>query len=250
MRRLGAVVVTAGAAVLARWLAGTGLGVADTARRGVPLGPDEAILGLLAVTAAAGLAWLVVGVLLEALARVPGATGRVAGSWAAAVSPRVVRRVAAVVVGVGIGTAAGGGVGASPALAATVPPGSSLVVRVVAGAGGGGEPASAPLPDPGFGPAPGPGWVPARPTVRPHPDVASVSATGRRDPVPETHVVVHRGDSLWSLAARHLGPGATDREVADEWPRWYAANREVIGPDPDLVLPGQVLHPPASEDAR
>ena len=55
---------------------------------------------------------------------------------------------------------------------------------------------------------------------------------------------MRRGDSLWAIAARHLGPGATDAEVAEEWPRWYAANRAVIGPDPDLVLPGQVLRAP------
>ena len=41
-------------------------------------------------------------------------------------------------------------------------------------------------------------------------------------------VVVRRGDTLWGFA----GP---------EWPRWYAANRAVIGDDPDLILPGQRL---------
>ena len=55
-----------------------------------------------------------------------------------------------------------------------------------------------------------------------------------------------RGDSLWAIAARHLGPGATDAEVAREWPRWYAANRDTIGADPDLLLPGQVLRVPGS----
>jgi nucleoid-associated protein YgaU len=61
---------------------------------------------------------------------------------------------------------------------------------------------------------------------------------------PSAEVVVHRGDSLWSIARRHLGAGATDTEVAAAWPHWYAANRDVIGPDPDLLLPGQVLHAP------
>ena len=55
---------------------------------------------------------------------------------------------------------------------------------------------------------------------------------------------MHRGDTLWSIAARRLGEGATDAEVAAAWPRWYAANRDVVGPDPDLLLPGQVLHAP------
>jgi nucleoid-associated protein YgaU len=47
--------------------------------------------------------------------------------------------------------------------------------------------------------------------------------------------------------ARHLGPDATDAEVAAQWPRWHAANRSVIGDDPDLLLPGQVLRAPHAE---
>ncbi|WP_051466094.1 MULTISPECIES: LysM peptidoglycan-binding domain-containing protein [Pseudofrankia] len=57
-------------------------------------------------------------------------------------------------------------------------------------------------------------------------------------------VVVHRGDSLWTIAARHLGPSATDAQIAAEWPRWWAANQDAIGPDPGLILPGQRLRPP------
>ena len=57
-------------------------------------------------------------------------------------------------------------------------------------------------------------------------------------------VVVRRGDSLWDIAARHLGADASAAEIATEWPRWHAANAAVIGPDPDLLLPGQRLLPP------
>jgi nucleoid-associated protein YgaU len=57
-------------------------------------------------------------------------------------------------------------------------------------------------------------------------------------------VVVRDGDSLWALAARELGPGASDEAIAARWPEWYAANRQVIGDDPDLILPGQVLRVP------
>jgi nucleoid-associated protein YgaU len=59
-------------------------------------------------------------------------------------------------------------------------------------------------------------------------------------------VVVHPGDSLWSLAAHELGPDASAAEIAARWPEWYAANRQVIGSDPDLILPGQVLRVPAA----
>ncbi len=58
-------------------------------------------------------------------------------------------------------------------------------------------------------------------------------------------VVVLRGDSLWSIAARHLGADATDIQIDTAWRAWYATNRDVVGPDPDLILPGQILTPPA-----
>jgi nucleoid-associated protein YgaU len=58
--------------------------------------------------------------------------------------------------------------------------------------------------------------------------------------------VVKTGDSLWTLAAAELGPGASAEAVAARWPEWYAANRQVIGSDPDLILPGQVLRIPAA----
>ncbi|MBN0041007.1 LysM peptidoglycan-binding domain-containing protein [Cellulosimicrobium cellulans] len=70
--------------------------------------------------------------------------------------------------------------------------------------------------------------------------VRDVPADGPRE------VVVVRGDSLWSIAARHLPDGASDAQVAHAVQRWYAANVGVIGDDPDLVRPGQVLVAPAS----
>jgi hypothetical protein len=57
-------------------------------------------------------------------------------------------------------------------------------------------------------------------------------------------VVVKRGDSLWSIAARQLGPMASDVDVALHWPKWYAANKHVIGNDPGFLVPGQTLQPP------
>ncbi|OJV82093.1 MAG: hypothetical protein BGO37_03555 [Cellulomonas sp. 73-92] len=59
-------------------------------------------------------------------------------------------------------------------------------------------------------------------------------------------VVVVRGDTLWGIAARHLPADASEADVAAAWPAWYAANAATIGPDPGLILPGQVLvAPPA-----
>jgi resuscitation-promoting factor RpfA len=86
---------------------------------------------------------------------------------------------------------------------------------------------------------------------------ASADAARQRDaalavtrdvPGPETapEVVVVRGDSLWSIAARHLPAGSTDRQVAEAVERWYATNAHVVGADPDLVRPGQVLVAPSA----
>lgn len=80
--------------------------------------------------------------------------------------------------------------------------------------------------------------VPDRPA-----DGAPTRYTELRPTIP-VRVVVREGDSLWKLAARELGPDATAEAIAARWPAWYAANRHVIGHDPDLIYPGQVLRIP------
>ena len=64
-------------------------------------------------------------------------------------------------------------------------------------------------------------------------------------------VVVRPGDTLWSIAAADLAergaaesPAPTD--VAAYWPRLYALNLGVIGPDPAVIEPGQRLRLPAT----
>lgn len=74
----------------------------------------------------------------------------------------------------------------------------------------------------------------------------------RHSPAAATTLVVGRGDSLWSLATSHLDPPSPATAVDRLWRRWYAANRDVIGPDPDLLQPGQRLRvsPPPPTDQR
>ena len=62
-------------------------------------------------------------------------------------------------------------------------------------------------------------------------------------------VVVLRGDTLWSIAARHLGHAASEADIQVEWHRWLDANRDVIGDNADLILPGQLLSPPPTKGA-
>ena len=63
-------------------------------------------------------------------------------------------------------------------------------------------------------------------------------------------VVVRSGDTLWAIAARSLpaNANATDAEIARACARWHAANRDVIGDDPNLIFPMQRLVPPLGKD--
>jgi nucleoid-associated protein YgaU len=94
----------------------------------------------------------------------------------------------------------------------------------------------------------------------PLPDRASVPAVQDQhrpasDPVavrPATQtpatpsVVVGPGDSLWSVAAATLPPGADSAQVDRRWRRIYAANRAGIGADPHHIEPGLRLTLPPS----
>lgn len=56
---------------------------------------------------------------------------------------------------------------------------------------------------------------------------------------------VRSGDTLYGITKR-----ATGNAAEDNWKPLYAANKAVIGPDPDLIFPGQVLKLPwATADA-
>ncbi|GIL35573.1 LysM peptidoglycan-binding domain-containing protein [Phycicoccus sp. DTK01] len=227
-----ATAATLGAAALGR----LALGTARAGLAGVPVAVDDALVATAAALAALGLAWLVLTLVLAALASAPGALGRGAARLSAEVTPRAARQLAALLLGAGVATGAGAATASAASADPRLPdPGWSATAIV-------GSLVDAPAHPAGEGPAPDPGWTPDAPRVRPQPDVGVVS--GRFSVTDPDVVVVHRGDSLWTLAARHLGPGASDAEVARAWPRWYAANRAVIGADPDLLLPGQVLRAP------
>jgi LysM domain len=60
-------------------------------------------------------------------------------------------------------------------------------------------------------------------------------------------VVVRPGDTLWTISTERLGADATPQQIASEAERIYALNRDQIGPDPDLLFPGQELSVPAAD---
>jgi hypothetical protein len=61
---------------------------------------------------------------------------------------------------------------------------------------------------------------------------------------PTRTIVVRSGDTLWSIAERSLPQPHTQADVARSWPRWFAANRAVIGADPGLIRPREQLAVP------
>jgi hypothetical protein len=80
----------------------------------------------------------------------------------------------------------------------------------------------------------------------PLPDRAVATAPPSRAGQSRT-VRVRAGDSLWSLAAGDLPADSSDALVATRWRAIYAANRSVIGPDPDVIVPGQRLVLPGKD---
>lgn len=75
-------------------------------------------------------------------------------------------------------------------------------------------------------------------------------AVAPHGPSPVEHAGTHRvsvrpGDTLWAIAERGLPDPSPDRVIAARWRALYAANRHLIGPDPDVIQPGQRLHVPA-----
>jgi len=75
---------------------------------------------------------------------------------------------------------------------------------------------------------PSPSPKASRPSVKPTAPLRAATA----HPVQR---VVQAGDTLWSIAAHHCGHGSG-------WHKLYEMNRHTIGPDPNMLHPGEVLN--------
>jgi hypothetical protein len=195
--------------------------------------PADAIADVAAVLGLVAWGWLLLGATLtiaDGMLRRPGRR------LAPRVAPAAWRRLVLTAVGIGALSAPAAVAQASPGeppQATTVgtqtdpgrPPGASVADAI----------RGLPLPD------------------RPYGRLAAVATDGgtRHDEPSRAvgRVLVRSGDSLWAIAERRLGPQATNQAVAAEWQRWYATNRALIGPDPDLITPGMVLHAPETKAA-
>ena len=164
-------------------------------------------------------AWGALGLLLTAASTAPGWAGQLSAVLLRGVLPAGARRAAAVAIGVGLST-----VGPT-VLPAVLAPSTSVAA------------ASQTVPAVQLD---WPSTAAATPVAAPDLDWPA--------PVAGEHVVV-RGDCLWDiaegwLAAQHPGAPVSDAEVARAVHAWCQANTAVLGDDPDLLLPGQVLRPP------
>lgn len=87
--------------------------------------------------------------------------------------------------------------------------------------------------------------LPDRPTTAATTTSPGPSTHGPARPTPR-QIVVEPGDCLWNLVRERLPDTASDARVAAEVARWHAANRSTIGPDPDVLIPGQTLTAPGA----
>ncbi|MEE3127086.1 MAG: hypothetical protein VX494_07720 [Actinomycetota bacterium] len=200
--------------------------VSSSARAGADLESWVVALAAAAVCLAACWASAVTGLVCVQLLRRPAAEQRpprVAGV------PAPVRRLVLRACGVAVAGGLAGGLALSPAGAT---PGSLERDRP-------GTPATSVAPS-------------STPTTAPTPTHATAPVSAS---VPEDRRVVRPGDSLWRIAEaellRHHDHEPTVAEVAAYWPRIHAANRALVGPDPDLVRPGVplVLPAPSSQES-
>ncbi|HYJ66130.1 MAG TPA: LysM peptidoglycan-binding domain-containing protein [Nocardioidaceae bacterium] len=192
-----------------------GLSAASTAT------PADALADVAAVLALAAWLWLLLGAGLTIAEAVTSGSGR---GLAPRITPAAWRRLVLSAVGIGllsapVGTAQASTGDSSHAITARHSPdrgtASTSPADTIRGL---------PLPD--------------RPLGR------LVSRRDQFEPPSIERVVVSRGDSLWAIAERHLGPDVSIQAIATEWRRWYAVNRACIGPNPNLIYPGMVLHAP------
>ncbi|MGL5823746.1 MAG: LysM peptidoglycan-binding domain-containing protein [Nocardioides sp.] len=74
------------------------------------------------------------------------------------------------------------------------------------------------------------------------PIAAPAAEPAGTDPaIPNATVRVLAGDTLWDIAAASLSPRADAGAIARRCAELHRVNREIIGADPGLIFPGQVL---------
>lgn len=243
---LGVFLAAAGGSIVRRWQA--------SSAKQQSLGFEEQ-LGIVANTAGLiVIVWWALSFVVAVAAALLDRSGRVrAASAAGKFAPGFMRRLVMAAVGLQLLTAPLASASAQPSVPGTAAATSSASVawtpEPVPGTAGTAlpriDPGPAMPPAPGMQAVPNPQWRPLRPAVEPGP-LAGRPLRDRQPTGEAAEVTVRPGDSLWSLSEARLGPYASDVDIALDWPRLYQANRDIIGGNPNLLRPGQVLRlPPA-----
>ena len=204
--------------------------------------PEGALLEVVSAGAWLLAGWLFLVTGLSLLSAATGATGRMARQLARLVTPIALRRTLEASLGL---TLAIGPAGAAMAGPSQTTPASSVSTQGTASSTGVILNALTPPPAPIVASAEPPILGLDRPdvSVAPLPPAAttpSPAATSPPSPAAKTHTVL-AGDTLWAIAASDLAAGATPAEITLAWQHWYGENRALIGSDPALIVPGQVL---------
>ena len=243
--------------------------------------PEDALVRCMAAIGLVLAVRLLGGLLLALAARVPGMAGVRAARLSLYLTPPLARGFTHVVISVGLSSWTGAALSA-PAFASTqpaavvvvptpvlAPPEATLQTWPDLGRPGTDVPTSSaptspaptstnashqpstPSTDPPSGLSSATRQlVPAPAATQPSPGRAGTSDTmPAAKQGPTTEVVVTPGDCLWTLAKHDVegrsqtAPRASDIAAATE--KWWQANRATIGANPDLLLPGERLAPPA-----
>lgn len=166
------------------------------------------------------------GVLLLACARLPTRWSAQARRMSEVVTPRLARRLVALLLGL-----IGGAGLAAPAHATGVPDLDRLPAQSQQATTA--PPTQAPTPE--------------RSLTTPTEDAAQNDGTQRKKVKP--------GDSLWRLAEQQLSAAEptrtkspSDKRIDRQWREWYQLNRAEIGADPDVIRTGSWLHVPEIAD--
>ncbi|NED97312.1 hypothetical protein G1H11_18600 [Phytoactinopolyspora alkaliphila] len=221
-------------------------------------GYEELIAVACGGTASLVIGWLMFVTVAVMLATLPGRAGRLAMRCARRITPRMLHRLLPATLGVLVvatpmasaTTASGSGDGGAPWPVHAV----SVSAARAGGACADGADGASGLPGVGRPQVVTPVVLDRPPADDPEDGAPPEDRTMPDDTPPEQastqHIVVERGQTLWSIADHHLrrarpSPAPpTPAEITAEWRRWFAANRSVIGEDPDLVHPGMRLTPP------
>ncbi len=233
---------------LARGLAQPSDWVAD-------VGADRAVLALAGAAIWVAGWWLAIGLSAALAVSLPGPLGRMSAWCASRMLPGLLVRLVAGAAGVTvvIAPAAAGAIttppggGSAPAsVSAPEWPTATLTPPALPRTTATAAPPSSQPPSPQAPSSQPPSSEPppitqpssSNPPARPAPP-GPPAATGQ-----PASVTVIAGDSLWSIAARRLEPGASAARIEAAWKRWYATNSKAIGADPGLIRPGLVLTEP------